>query len=188
MAPLQPPSVLFCSVVFISFISVDVNIYGQVLFGMGYTKLFSSIVASTIWREDDKVRTVWITMLALKNERHIVEASVPGLADLARVSISECERALDRLMAPDKHSRNQNNKGRRIEKCDGGWRILNGEYYRQKMGEEDRREYQKLYHREYRKRTRDLKDDAIRDGARTAIKDGFERVKNSGNNSVDLQY
>lgn len=117
---------------------------------MGYTKLFSSIVASTIWREDDKVRIVWITMLALKNERHIVEASVPGLADLARVKIVDCEEALEKLMSPDKHSRNQTHQGRRIEKCDGGWRILNGEYYRQKMGEEDRREYQRLYHREYR--------------------------------------
>jgi len=30
----------------------------------GYTKLYSSIVASTMWREDDKTRIVFITMLA----------------------------------------------------------------------------------------------------------------------------
>lgn len=118
---------------------------------MGYTKLFSEIVASTIWREDDKTRIVWITMLAMKNERHMVEASVPGLADMARVSLKECEIALKKLESPDKYSRNQEHEGRRIRKQDGGWFILNGQHYRHKMSEEDRREYQKLYHRDYRK-------------------------------------
>lgn len=118
---------------------------------MGYTKLFSSIIASTIWREDDKTRIVWITMLAMKNERHVVEASLPGLADMARVSLKECEAAIAKLEAKDKYSRNQTHEGRRIEKCDGGWTILNGEYYRHKMGEDDRREYQRIYHRSYRK-------------------------------------
>ncbi len=32
---------------------------------MAYTKLFHSIVTSTIWRETDPTRIVWITMLAL---------------------------------------------------------------------------------------------------------------------------
>lgn len=117
---------------------------------MGYTKLFASIVASTIWREDDKTRLVWITMLAMKNERHMVEASVPGLADLARVTLEECEMALEKLSSTDKYSRNQDHGGRRIEKVNGGWIILNGEFYRRQMSLEDRREYQKLYQRKYR--------------------------------------
>lgn len=33
----------------------------------GSIKLFGSIVASTIWREDDKTRLVWITLLALSD-------------------------------------------------------------------------------------------------------------------------
>lgn len=118
---------------------------------MGYTKLFAEIVASTIWREDDKTRIVWITMLAMKNERHMVEASVPGLADLARVSLPQCEAALEKLAAPDKYSRNQQFEGRRIEKRDGGWFILNGEHYRKKMDLEERRAYQREYQRNYRK-------------------------------------
>lgn len=119
---------------------------------MGYTKLFASIVASTIWREDDKTRLVWITMLAMKNERHMVEASVPGLADLARVSLQECEASLKKLESPDKYSRNQDHQGRRIERVNGGWVILNGEFYRRQMSLEDRREYQRIYHRKYRAR------------------------------------
>jgi CTP-dependent riboflavin kinase len=140
----------------------------------GYTKLFNSLVASTIWREDDKTRIVWITMLALKDDRHMVEASVPGLADLARVSVGDCQRALERFMGPDKWSRNQGNGGRRIEAVDGGWRILNGEYYRQKMSVDDRREYQKLYKREYRRRRKDLGEDGKVAGGGEALRDGLE--------------
>jgi hypothetical protein len=141
---------------------------------MGYTKLFSSIVASTIWREDDKTRIVWITMLAMKNERHIVEASVPGLSDLARVSMEECLKAIDKLSSPDKWSRNQEHKGRRIEKCDGGWRILNGEHYRRQMSAEDRKTYKAGWQREYRKRKKVLTDTGEKDGATQALKEGFE--------------
>lgn len=121
---------------------------------MGYTKLFSSIVASTIWREDDKTRIVWITILAMKNERHVVEASLPGLADMARVSLKECEAAIIKLESRDKYSRNQEHEGRRIEKCDGGWRILNGEHYRQLLSLEERREYQRLWAREKRRKSK----------------------------------
>ncbi len=144
---------------------------------MGYTKLFSSIVASTIWREDDKTRLVWITMLAMKNERHVVETSLPGLADMARVTIKECEAAVKKLEGPDKYSRNQQHQGRRVERCDGGWRILNGEYYRQQLSYEERKEYQKLYHREYRRRKKDLGNVALKDGAAAAVNDGLSDLQ-----------
>lgn len=119
---------------------------------MGYTKLFGSIVASTIWREDDKTRILWITMLAMKNERHMVEASLPGLADMARITMEECEDSLKKLESPDKYSRNQDHQGRRVEKVQGGWLILNGEYYRRQMSEDDRREYKRKWQAEYRLR------------------------------------
>lgn len=119
---------------------------------MGYTKLFGSIVASTIWREDDKTRILWITMLAMKNERHMVEASLPGLADMARITMEECEESLKKLESPDKYSRNQDHQGRRIERVQGGWLILNGEYYRRQMSEDERREYKRKWQAEYRLR------------------------------------
>lgn len=143
---------------------------------MGYTKLFSSIVASTIWREDDKTRIVWITMLAMKNERHVVEASLPGLADMARVSLKECESAIAKLESKDKYSRNQTFDGRRIEKCEGGWLILNGEYYRHKMSEDDRREYQRTYHRNYRKVQKIRNREAAVNGATNGVIDALNSV------------
>ena len=122
---------------------------------MGYSKLFSEIVMSTIWREPNHVRIVWITMLALKDRFHCVNASIPGLADAAKVSIAECEEALRILLSPDPYSRTVDNEGRRIKKVEGGWAVLNGEKYRNKMSLDERREYQRIKQREYRQKVKD---------------------------------
>ena len=46
---------------------------------MSYTKLFSEIVTSTIWSEDDKTRILWITMLATSDQHGEVMAKLAGL-------------------------------------------------------------------------------------------------------------
>ena len=96
----------------------------------GYSKLFGSIVTSTIWCEDNATRIVWITMLATCDADGIVEGSIPGFAGVARVSIEEMQRALEVLKRPDPFSRTQEHEGRRIEDVPGGWRILNYRDYR----------------------------------------------------------
>ena len=106
----------------------------------GYAKLFETIIHSTIWGEPDNVRLVWITMLAMADKFGVVEASIPGLADAARVKLDQCEEALERLMAPDKYSRTKDFEGRRIEEIDGGWIVLNFEKYRMKKSQEEQRE------------------------------------------------
>ncbi len=116
----------------------------------GYTKLFGSIIASTIWRADDKTRIVWITMLAMANKNGVVEGSIPGLADLSRVSVTDCQTALRNLMSEDEFSRTKEHDGRRIEEVDGGWVILNHGKYRAKMNLDERREYLTEKQREHR--------------------------------------
>lgn len=116
----------------------------------GYTKLFSSILASTIWREDDKTRIVWITLLAMSDKDGIADGSVPGLADFARVSVDDCRAALNKLASPDPDSRSKEYEGRRIEIIDGGWRILNHAKYRSKLNEDERREYLRKKQAEHR--------------------------------------
>jgi len=118
----------------------------------GYTKLFNSILASTIWRADDKTRIVWITLLAMADKNGIAEGSVPGLADFARVSIPDTRKALQALSSPDEDSRSQEYDGRRIEAVDGGWRLLNHTKYRERLNTDERREYLKTKQREYRAR------------------------------------
>ena len=114
--------------------------------------MFNSILASTIWRADDKTRIVWITMLAMADKHGCVESSLPGLADFARVSLADCEAALEILASPDAFSRTKEADGRRIEVIDGGWHIVNHRKYREKMGADERREYLKLKQREFRAR------------------------------------
>ena len=72
---------------------------------MGYTKLFPALITSTVWRESSDTRVVWITMLSLTDRDGKVETSIPGLADMARVSVPACVEALERLQAPDEFSR-----------------------------------------------------------------------------------
>jgi hypothetical protein len=107
---------------------------------MGYTKLFSSITASTIWNEPDHTRLVWITMLAMADRDGYVAASVPGLAVLARVPLPSVITALESFMSPDPWSRTKDHEGRRIEEVDGGWRLLNYDHYRSQMDAEMQRE------------------------------------------------
>lgn len=96
----------------------------------GFSKLESSIIHSTIWREPNHIRIVWITMLAMTDPKGRVMSSVPGLADAARVSLEECIEALDRFRSPDEWSRDPENDGRRIDDIAGGWLILNYMKYR----------------------------------------------------------
>ncbi len=106
----------------------------------GFTKVYNSILLSTVWREPNHVRLVWITMLALCDANGRVEASIPGLADAARVSIGECEDALRRFQQPDPYSRTKDHEGRRIVNISGGWRLLNYKKYRDGRNPEKRRE------------------------------------------------
>lgn len=66
-----------------------------------YVKVFDSIIHSTIWREGLHVKVVWITLLAMADFNGEVQASLPGLANAAGVTLPECEEAVARLMAPD---------------------------------------------------------------------------------------
>jgi hypothetical protein len=104
-----------------------------------YVKLFGSILHSSIWRQKTAIRCVWITMLAMADRDGVVEASVGGLADAAKVSEPIARKALALFMAPDPDSKSPAFDGRRVEATDGGWRLLNFESYRERLSLEDRR-------------------------------------------------
>lgn len=89
-------------------------------------------------------------MLLLKNGNQIVDASVPGLADMAKVSIEECLEALAVLEAPDKWSRTKDHDGRRIKPVDGGWLILNGAKYRDALTVDDIKDRNRIYQARHR--------------------------------------
>ncbi len=94
-------------------------------------------------------------MLAMADKHGIVIASVPGLADLARVTLDKTVLALDKLSSPDKWSATTEYEGRRIEKIDRGWRLLNYVKFRNMRDEEERREYMKELMRERRRKEKE---------------------------------
>ena len=94
-----------------------------------YTKLWTQILDSTVWQEPNDFRVLWITILAKKDHHHIVRASIPGLAKLANITCEQCDAYLEKLMSPDKYSSTPEFEGRRLERVEGGWLVLNGQKY-----------------------------------------------------------
>lgn len=123
---------------------------------MAFVKLFQSLLDSTVWtQEPHHVARTWITMLLMADRDGVVEASVPGLAHRALVTIEQAEEALEKFLAPDKYSRTPDYEGRRIERIHGGWRLLNLEVYRDKLDQDDQRA--KAAERQQRKRDRETR-------------------------------
>lgn len=119
---------------------------------MSFAKLFSSITESSLWSEPKEVRLLFVSMLARADATGFVEAAIPGLERLANLTPEEVSNSLTALEGPDPHSKNTANEGKRILKVPGGWMILNYEEYRNRRGEEERRDYMRDYMREYRRK------------------------------------
>ena len=151
-----------------------------------YTKLFNSIVTSTIWTEDDKTRIIWITMLALADQNGEVHASIPGLARVAGVSVESTQRALESFLGPDEFSRTKDFDGRRIVEIDGGWELLNHAKYRLMASKEDAKESNAK--RQQRHREREKKRNAtvtprnatVTEGRDIVEADAYSESKNIG--------
>ena len=116
-----------------------------------YNKIFTKILDSSVWMESDATRIVWITFLAAMDEEGFVQfASTKNVAHRACVSIEDAQQAVARLEAPDPDSGDPDNDGRRVEKVDSGWVVLNSEKYRSVAT----REHQKALNRERVRRHR----------------------------------
>lgn len=116
---------------------------------MGYAPLFEEIVDSSLWEEPDVVIKVFLTMLAKKNWKHEVMGDAYRISKWARKEELETVAALKVLERPDtKRKIKQEFDGRRIQKIDGGWLILNGEKYQKEMAKVNRRVYQRKWKQE----------------------------------------
>lgn len=93
-------------------------------------------------------------MLMLADRNGEVMASVPGLASSAKVSIEACVEALKRFQEPDPWSRTKTLEGRRIQEIEGGWEIVNYQFYRELMSEKQKAEASAERSRRYRARKR----------------------------------
>lgn len=141
-----------------------------------WTPLFSKIVDSSIWTEPDYVCKVFITMMALKDADQVVRFNAFGLAQRAHKTEEEVLKALKVLSSPDKKRLEpQPHEGRRIQKVEGGWLILNGQAYEDLMRSINRKSYKAAKEAEYRRRRKDKAQivEAQKEGAQGAMRDGF---------------
>jgi len=123
---------------------------------MAYSKLFSSLVHSSLWGEQDHVRLLFITLLAVADRDGHCWGSRSGFERLAMLDPdAHYERdAWTVLMSPDKDSsdrlRNPDNEGRRIREIPGGFEIINYAYYRSLRNDDDRKEQNREAQRRHR--------------------------------------
>lgn len=123
-----------------------------------WTPLFSKIVDSFIWAEPDYVVKIFITMLALKDSDQVVRYNAFALAQRAHKTEKEVLDALKILSSPDnKRLEPQPFEGRRIERVEDGWKLLNGQFYEDMMRGLNRRAYKAAKQREYRERQKEIK-------------------------------
>jgi hypothetical protein len=104
-----------------------------------YTKVYKSILSSSVWRGSKELKVLWTTMLVMADKDGFVEATVPGLAHFAGLSVQETLESLHVLLSPDEFSRTKAYEGRRVEEIEGGWLIFNHSKYRDMAPTDDAR-------------------------------------------------
>lgn len=124
-----------------------------------YNKIFTKILDSSIWLEPNETRIVWITLLAaMDQDGFCAFASAQNLAHRAIVSLEAAQSALRTLEGSDPNSADPDNEGRRIERVDGGWVVLNAPKYRAIVTKVASREQNRERVRRFREREKGRKN------------------------------
>ena len=97
---------------------------------MGFTKLDEGILQSSVMAADPVTFKVWIALLAACKADGVAAVAPTFLASVCRLTDEQVRTALVELAAPDKNSRGTEADGRRVERVDGGWRVINYARYR----------------------------------------------------------
>ncbi len=97
---------------------------------MGFTKLDSGILQSSIMAEDPSTFKVWIAFLASCGPDGVAKVSSVFISSICHLSIDSVDLAIEILSKPDSRSRSINDDGKRIKRVDGGYYIINYLKYR----------------------------------------------------------
>lgn len=97
---------------------------------MHFVKIWDTILRSSVWDESPDVRVMWLTFLCLADQDGFVEGVESSMARAANLPRPQAREAIRVLEAPDLESKSQEYAGRRIEKVEGGWMVLNYQRYR----------------------------------------------------------
>lgn len=111
---------------------------------MSFAKLDSGIVNSTLWVQPHDVLRVWIWFLSQADANGVVRTAAPALAHACMIPLDRTREILVLLESPDPDSRSTVDDGRRIEKVDGGWQIVNYRAYRERVSADEKRENDRI--------------------------------------------
>ena len=115
---------------------------GNACMSSRYVPMFSEIVDSSLWLEEDYICKVFMTMLAKSDRDHVVRGTALAIARWSNKTEAEVLKALEVLSSPDtQRLEPQPFEGRRIERVPEGWLLLNGAKYQAKMIEYNKRVY-----------------------------------------------
>ena len=107
-----------------------------------YGKLFEQMYDGTL-SADWKAMVTFQQMIILANEDVVIDITPPALARKTGIPIDIIEHGVEKLEQPDKYSRSQDQKGRRIIRLDDhrpwGWFIVNYKRYRDMVRREDKK-------------------------------------------------
>lgn len=120
-----------------------------------YAPLFGEVVDSSLWKEPEHVRVVFMTLLAMKDWDHVVRMPLHKIGNKANVGDGKFLDAMKILSEPDRFTTiPQPHEGRRIKEVEGGWLVLNGDHYQELMRKLNRRANAAKRKREQRDRER----------------------------------
>jgi hypothetical protein len=98
---------------------------------MGFTKLDDGILQSSIVGEDSDTFKIWILLLAACKGDEVARVSPVFLSSISKIPMETVMKSLEKLASPDVFSRSTMLEGRRIERVDGGFRVVNYMKYRE---------------------------------------------------------
>ncbi len=124
---------------------------------MGFAKIDTGILGSSIMEEDPITRLVWILMLVESDRYGVVDSTVAALARRFNLKPEQVSVAIDVLLRPDAESKSPASEGRRLVLLDKhrkwGWKIVNHALYRDARDPQERLDYKAEWARAKRGQT-----------------------------------
>ncbi len=124
---------------------------------MAFVKVHDKILRSSVWFESHATVKVWLGLMVMADETGHVHSSRRGLMHACAVAEDEFEEAMRVLEGPDPDSCTEDDDGRRIQRVEGGWFVLNHASYRDRETDQKVKARERSRrHRERRKASRDV--------------------------------
>lgn len=137
---------------------------------MGFAKIHSGIVDSSINEEELHVRWLWVVLLTRANEDGNVFGTINSLARAANITIDQAQDAMNVLTSPDQHSTSPDEEGRRIIPLDGNqWFVVNHNYYRDVYNYEKKKEQGRVRVQRFRQKKSEEPNESLDGNADVTI-------------------